>query len=102
MRDPLSAVQMLREDGSWNEAIADDAKDFKKNATIEEQFDGIGKTIDKLTDEITQLYDMFDVSFVFTFLTCHPYVHYAKKLEHEHFPVDATILRTGLSYKASK
>lgn len=52
---------MLRTEGSWNDEIADEEKDFQNIATLEEQFDAITSAISRVDDEITRLYDSFDV-----------------------------------------
>ncbi|KAL3982717.1 Cyclic nucleotide-binding domain family protein [Acanthocheilonema viteae] len=54
------AIQMLRDDGYWNNTIAIEKKVYGSTSTLEEQLDEIGKTINALGDEINRLYEMFD------------------------------------------
>lgn len=53
------AIEMLRNEGSWNEDNIQPGN-FKESATLEEQYEGMEKAINKMNDEINQLYEKFD------------------------------------------
>ncbi|MCP9265812.1 hypothetical protein DINM_021203 [Dirofilaria immitis] len=54
------AIKIHRSDGCWDNTVANEENVYGGASTLEEQLHGIEKSTKTLTEEINQLYEMFD------------------------------------------